>query len=750
MIRIKPTFLVAAMTCCGLAQAGHAEDTWAVLVGVSKYQNPQINSLNFPASDATSIGETLTDPQLGNIPADHVHLLTNTYATKANIDKQIDTFLKPNVKQGDNVIIFLAGHGVAKGVGTEAKSFLLPSDVRGLTTAALEQSAVDLMKFSDGLSQLPAAQFTIFVDACREDPTPGRGVKGNTRSDVLSRSVQVIPEGADHDFSSVTFYACGVGQRAFEDPKFQHGVFTHWILDGIRTAAVPREDGSIDMGILKDYVKKQVTDWAKKTSSTGDFEVEQTPDFVAYTSKPVILMKVKRPVTGAAVTADPPRLIVSTYPEGAQVEVNGKKVGAGTIEEALDKPGDYTIKAEAPGYAPVERSVKAIEGYDHEVILRLQPGGDTGAVTASPANDFYQKAQDAETRQEWDMAEAGYNLVIQGDTKFAPAYERLADLQLRRGHNQDAVTTLVNMVGQVTPDAHMYSLLAQAYSTFADKGPGEGNAGQNAAGGGAFSVPANQAAAGPLALRAAQEAVRAGPNSAEAQRALGFALVATDTAGNNKSAALVAFNKAVLLDDKDAANHYGVGYGIRFFSQYSKGDAQKADLQRAVTYLKQALALRPDYYEPHRELAYCYHMLDNTDAALKEYDVANAHRGGASDKDEVAANDVAMSGLHQQKAQQSTGAKKQQEMAASNGYMDDAKETSPKGLEKAIKMLGMIGLGSRLTDVIPAQYRQLMNPKQAAQNQVNDVVNRANNAANKATGGLSGKLGGKFPNPFGH
>ena len=61
-----------------------------------------------------------------------------------------------------------------------AKSYFLPTDVKGLTTASLENSAVDLRAFADELGTLPAAQFVMFVDACREDPTPGRGIKGNT------------------------------------------------------------------------------------------------------------------------------------------------------------------------------------------------------------------------------------------------------------------------------------------------------------------------------------------------------------------------------------------------------------------------------------------------------------------------------------------------------------------------------------------------------------------------------------------
>ena len=58
---------------------------------------------------------------------DHVRLLTDdiageTRATKQNIFA-IDQYLAPRVQPGHEIIIFLAGHGIVNGVGTEAKSY---------------------------------------------------------------------------------------------------------------------------------------------------------------------------------------------------------------------------------------------------------------------------------------------------------------------------------------------------------------------------------------------------------------------------------------------------------------------------------------------------------------------------------------------------------------------------------------------------------------------------------------------------
>src|SRR4028118_2273646 len=105
----------------------HAANKWALLVGVSKYQNTTlITSLNYPSADAKAMAEVLMDPQLGGLPKSNVRLLTDNEATRANILGAVDSFLKPNVKPGDQVIIFLPGHGIARGAGPEARGFFPP------------------------------------------------------------------------------------------------------------------------------------------------------------------------------------------------------------------------------------------------------------------------------------------------------------------------------------------------------------------------------------------------------------------------------------------------------------------------------------------------------------------------------------------------------------------------------------------------------------------------------------------------
>src|SRR5262245_22867984 len=100
---------------------------WALLIGVSNYPD-EIVDLKFAGADARAIKDLLISS--AGYPEDHVRLLTDdgvgeARATKQNIFTAIDQYLAPRVQPGQEIIIFLAGHGIVDGVGTQARSYFL-------------------------------------------------------------------------------------------------------------------------------------------------------------------------------------------------------------------------------------------------------------------------------------------------------------------------------------------------------------------------------------------------------------------------------------------------------------------------------------------------------------------------------------------------------------------------------------------------------------------------------------------------
>ncbi|NOT60833.1 MAG: caspase family protein, partial [Acidobacteria bacterium] len=282
---------------------------WALLIGINDYPG-EIQDLRFARDDARALKDVLISS--AGFQEDHIRLLTddgvgNAKATKQNILNSIEQSLATQVQTNDQVIVFLAGHGIVRGVGPEAKSYFLPVDITPQTPESLERSAIDLEELGRKLSALKASQFTVFVDACREDPFPGRGLKCNQLTDVMTRGLRirrltaaqvnqtVVPEAP----TSVIFYACRVGERAYENLQLGHGVFTHFIMRGLRELAA-RPDGRVEAGLLAGYLRDNVKKWREEAAKTNAIFGEQTPTMIATEVRGPVVVAYVTPMAGAA------------------------------------------------------------------------------------------------------------------------------------------------------------------------------------------------------------------------------------------------------------------------------------------------------------------------------------------------------------------------------------------------------------------------------------------------------------------
>jgi len=106
---------------CRAAEA-EAPKTYAVVVGVSEYSDPQIKPRRHAEADAQAIYDLLTDKTYLGVPADQVKLLLGAAdekrhsetATKANVIKAI-TDVTSKAKKDDLVLIAMIGEGAPLG-----------------------------------------------------------------------------------------------------------------------------------------------------------------------------------------------------------------------------------------------------------------------------------------------------------------------------------------------------------------------------------------------------------------------------------------------------------------------------------------------------------------------------------------------------------------------------------------------------------------------------------------------------------
>lgn len=453
------SFLPGSGAHASSAQPGNQ---WALLIGVNDYPG-EIQDLRFARDDARALKDLLLSS--AGFKAERVRLLTDDSvgaerATRQNILAALSG-LATSVQPNDQIIVFLAGHGVVRGIGPDAKSYFLPVDVNAQDSATLEQTGLDMEDLGRRLSALPASQFTIFVDACREDPFPGRGLKGNTMTDVMARGLRIVRRTATtaanvrvEPPTSVIFYACRIGERAYENPQLGHGVFTYYILRGLKELAA-RPDGRVEAGLLAGYLRDNVRKWAQEMAATSKLPAEQTPTMVATEVRgPVLIARVSPIVGGAPTSNSPGGVTLQTSPEGAILTLNGQTAGSGPLFKELP-PGQYTARAVQAGFQPLETKFTVLPGYHQEVVLTLQP---------LAANGSYDKGVAFEAQQLWPQAIASYEQALREDPNALAAYERLANVYTKNNREAEAIALLTTALQKFPNNATLLARRSRARS----------------------------------------------------------------------------------------------------------------------------------------------------------------------------------------------------------------------------------------------------------------------------------------------
>ena len=286
---------------------------YAVLVGVTEYSN--MTNLRFTKNDAEALQEQLH--AIGFAP-ENVRTLTNggggmNEPTKQNVENAVSDILGRAGKD-DLVIIFLSGHGTQP--SDLGPLFCPPEADRG----SLRNTTVSINNIRDDMGNCNASFKLLIVDACRDNnpfgtamnmPMNKTGVRtipvnnsaGNT-NDLGFKGVSLVSVDTNAPLDNLTvFHSCSEGQLSWEDRKLSHGIFTHFIVEGLRGRAENKR-GDITMEGLLAYAMAETSYYVEES---GDIRGEQNPRRAGEGNDFILLAKGRRTLPG--LPPAPPRVI---------------------------------------------------------------------------------------------------------------------------------------------------------------------------------------------------------------------------------------------------------------------------------------------------------------------------------------------------------------------------------------------------------------------------------------------------------
>jgi hypothetical protein len=238
------------VTVTRLAEHGQIH---AVLIGISRYA--AIRSLRYADRDAMALAEYL-EKQVG-VPRANITLLVNDQATLVNLKRVLGTELKRRAAEKDTVIIFYAGHGAPEADAANPdddglEKYLVPhdGDPRDLYTTGLPMREVENI-----LQRLSAERVVVITDACYSGATGGRTFSTGSRRAVVSDNFLArLSRGRGR----VVLTASRASEVSEERDELKHGVFTYYLLEGLRGGADLDGDGVITVDEIYAYVSRKV------------------------------------------------------------------------------------------------------------------------------------------------------------------------------------------------------------------------------------------------------------------------------------------------------------------------------------------------------------------------------------------------------------------------------------------------------------------------------------------------------------
>ena len=238
-------------------------EVWSLVIGISDYSD--VEDLSFASKDAEAMAQWLLDV---GVPSSNIRLLTDQQQTLENgLESRVASlvnvrealgWLRQHASQDDLVLIHFSGHGYqGADDGTDEADgldeFFVLHDTRA---TARDDTALRDDEFGRFLDRIASEHVLVFFDSCysgglSRSLTPGE----QSESEAPDLFTDLALEGR------LILSASEEGSDAFESPQLEHGVFTYFLLQGLRGAADLNEDGHVTVWELHEHTRQTVPDF---------------------------------------------------------------------------------------------------------------------------------------------------------------------------------------------------------------------------------------------------------------------------------------------------------------------------------------------------------------------------------------------------------------------------------------------------------------------------------------------------------
>lgn len=208
---------------------------WAVVIGAAQYNH--LVSLRFTDDDAYLVYAFLRSPEGGAVPEGQIRLLIDEDATRSGILSAMNTLYQ---KADDNDVIFFyfSGHGI--------EGSFLPIDYDGYNNSIKHEELKNIIDKSRAKHKI------IIADACHA------GSIGNPRTPIHIELEKFYRSFISSKGGTALFMSSKSEEYSLEDNGLRSGVFSHFLIKGLKGPADQDHNNLITVKEAFDYVQRNV------------------------------------------------------------------------------------------------------------------------------------------------------------------------------------------------------------------------------------------------------------------------------------------------------------------------------------------------------------------------------------------------------------------------------------------------------------------------------------------------------------
>ncbi len=234
------------------ASAENKPQVWAVVIGVSSYDH--MHTLKYSDDDAYKVYAFLKSPEGGSLKDSNIKVLVDDTATREGIlDALTTTFSKAG--PDDLVMMYFSGHGL--------KGSFLPIDFDGANNKVFHHEITEILENS------PAKFKLCIADACHSGSLFSEKGGSAFAFESFYKSLAQSKPGMALIMSSKS------EETSLESNNLRQGVFSHFLLRGLKGEADDNQDQAVVLQELFDYICHNVKEYTSRRQSPiirGDYD----------------------------------------------------------------------------------------------------------------------------------------------------------------------------------------------------------------------------------------------------------------------------------------------------------------------------------------------------------------------------------------------------------------------------------------------------------------------------------------------